>query len=447
MRQTPLGSLYLARLLPYVVLLSLWLGPARAQEPGRARGPAGVFQPSAALTLSDLERAVELGLPELEAARRSVAVAAADVRQSRLLPNPTLDADWSTIPVGQTNPRDLDRPYANVPSYGVGVGYTFPLKKRESRRRRAEAMARGAEAELEADTRGAALELAEVLGALATATLRQQGMTDLVEAGKHSVELVQARVKATFGAPLDADRMTVEVQRTEQALAGVTGEISEALSTCSSLVGTVCLGFADPSDARGYLNHYIELTPPQAPQLSERADLRALSAYSEAMRSEVKLADAEAIPDPTVRLGYVHDRFLYSGNQRNSLNVGVSIPLPLFDRGQARRDAALASQAHLASERDKRLSVAQTRVPALIERLAFERSRCTRVGQELIPHAQSVLDSLQSAAEKQLLPLTDVIQARRAVVELYIDQADSCGDAFRAALSLLRETSMRGAVP
>jgi cobalt-zinc-cadmium efflux system outer membrane protein len=107
-----------------------------------------------------MERAVQAGAPTLAIAEREVAVRDADARQARLLDNPSLDAAWSTLPVGRTNPSDLSRPYANVPSYGVGVSYTFPIAKRGPRRGRADALLQGARADLEFAARELAIELA-----------------------------------------------------------------------------------------------------------------------------------------------------------------------------------------------------------------------------------------------------------------------------------------------
>ena len=104
------------------------------------------------------------------------------------------------------------------------------------------------------------------------------------------------------------------------------------------------------------------------PTSSQRADIRALAAYGNAAAAARELADARKIPDPTVRLGYLRDQFVISGNQLNSVNVGVSLPLPVFDHGQGERLSAEASLRHLNDERTQRLAVAKARIPALQQR-------------------------------------------------------------------------------
>jgi cobalt-zinc-cadmium efflux system outer membrane protein len=406
-----------------------------------------VFRAQDARSLSDLERAVQAGAPTLTIAEREVAVRGAEARQARLLDNPSLDAAWSTLPVGRTNPSDLSRPYANVPSYGVGISYTFPIGKRGPRRGRADALLQGARAELEFVARELAIDLAEVLGGLATATLRYEGISDLVAGGRRAAELAEARLRAQFGTPLDVDQMQIEVERTEQLLSAVESEISLRLAACARLVGTPCEGFQDAAAARAYLARWFMPRGLEARDLGARADLRALGAYGKAAGAEMELARAARLPDPTLRLGYLHDRFVVSGSQLNSLNVSISVPLPLFDHGQHRSAAAEASRHHLLDEQSRRMATAKARIPVLNTRLELSRSRCTRLDRELIPRARQVLASLEKAVENRLLPLTQVIQSRRIVSELFIEEAESCGDAFVAALELAREIPSAGDMP
>ncbi|MET0285998.1 MAG: TolC family protein [Polyangiales bacterium] len=417
-----------------------------ASSHAHAESTGATFHADEHLTLADLTRAVEAGAPELASARRELAMARGEAAQARLLGNPSVEAAWSTLPVGQLNPRNLDHPYANVPNYSVGVEYTFPWKKRAPRRERADAIARGVSATLEYSTRDRALALAEVLGGVATATLRREGIADLIAGGRRATEVAEARLRTGFGTPLDVDQLRIDVDRTEQLLSGAESDILENLAACSSLVGMRCERFPDARAARAYLLAWLEHNDaPAAGTLGERADLRALQAYASAASAEGKLADAVKLPDPTVRLGYVHDRFLISGNQLNSLNLSVSVPIAMFDRGQGQKQIAEASHRYLVEERSARLAVANARIPALIDRHALSLSRCQRLDSELIPRARGVLNELEAAVQSRLLPVTQVIQARRVVSELFIEEADSCGDAYRATLELAREIPATGA--
>lgn len=419
--------------------LCVYLPLALATPWAHADDRAETFHVRAASSLGDLEQALAARAPEVVVARRDAALSDAEVRQSRLYANPELEAAWSTLPLGATNPTGLANPYANVPSYGVGLAYTFPLGKRGPRQRQAAAQAQAAHAGVAVTTRALAFELAQILGELATSTLRREGLAQLEAGAERSLVLAQSRLDAQFGTGLDVDRSSIDAQRVMQQRLGMESAIREQLAACSSIVMRPCEGFVDGNEALHYLQSWLrQIDAPQAP-VGDRPDLRVLEAQGRAAQAAVDLAKAQKIPDPTLRLGYLHDRFLVSGNQRNSVNVGVSLPLPLFDHGQAKQAAAEAARESLRWEREQRLARAHSQAALLTERSSFARHRCERLGQEVLPQARTVLSSLEQAEAARLVSLTDVIQARRTVSELLLEEADSCGDAYDATLALLRE--------
>ena len=63
-----------------------------------------------------------------------------------------------------------------------------------------------------------------------------------------------------------------------------------------------------------------------------------------------------------MRVGYVYDSFVVSGNQRHSLGVSLSLPLALFDHGQAGAQAAQARAWRSAEQH--RLTLQSTQVRA-----------------------------------------------------------------------------------
>ncbi|PRP94827.1 TolC family protein [Enhygromyxa salina] len=396
-----------------------------------------VFRPSAELGLEDLQEIVGEGLADLEAAALRVDLARADVRQSRLLPNPILDLEYGTIPFGTTNPADLDRPFANIPNYGVGVAYPIELGKRRPRIQRDRALERGARAELDAVTRSQALELAATLGELATAILRLEGFEEMVADSERSVAAAEVRVATSFGVPLDVDRLRVELTRTEQLVLTARSDISRALADCATRVGRACERFVDSSAARAYLEAWIAADPGEV-AIEERPDLRALSEYGEAASASERLARAQRIPDPTLRVGYTHDRFWVSGNQMNSFTISLSFALPTFDRGQAQRQAAEAQTHRLGAERSKRVAATQAQLPDLARQVELERDRQVLLRDDAIPAAKRIASAIEDAAESRLTTITEVVQARRTLRELLLAEAEAYAAAYEARLELLR---------
>lgn len=413
------------------------LSKTASAQPSAEQGSEQVFTPKASVDLGELSRRVALRSPQLQAEQLNVDLAASEVQQSHLFNNPELDVGWGTIPIGETNPPDLKAPFANVPNYSVGLSYTIPVGKRGPRQRRATALESSARATLVASTRDQALELGKVLGTLATANLRLDGLQGLREEGQGTIELAKSRLSAGFGTPLDVDRLEIDLSRIEQQVLSNQSETMAAQASCSALVGVPCAPFESVTEARSFLMAWVRRASAPLGIIEERPDIKAIEAEGHAARAEAELARAQALPDPTVRFGYVHDRFVESGNQMNSLNLTLSLPLPIFDRGQAMERAAEARSARLAAQRSRLISSARVRADSLRKTLQLQIKRQTTITEQMLPRARAVLDDLEKAANNRLIPFTDVIPARRTVNELLLEEADSFGDAFQTAVELL----------
>src|SRR5262249_50234389 len=116
-------------------LLLLFVTPAVLP----ASSYAETSPPAASLTAGDYSDPAKLvGLlwdrsQDVLEARRAAATAASEVTRAQKLPNPTLDFSWGTIPIGRTNPPDLEDPIGNVPNYNVGLSELIEFAKRGPR--------------------------------------------------------------------------------------------------------------------------------------------------------------------------------------------------------------------------------------------------------------------------------------------------------------------------
>jgi cobalt-zinc-cadmium efflux system outer membrane protein len=398
--------------------------------------------PSAAMDLRALVRLISGRSPILQERSLMVDLAAAELRQSHLLENPTLDTGVGAIPLGETTPPGLSP--SQVINYGVGLAYRFELGKRGPRQARARFLLDGVRAQLQSAARLEALHLARSLGGLAATALRIEGTHGLLESARGSLAVARSRVQSGFGAALEVDRMEIEVLRFEQQVRSHEGELSAQQSECASVVGMRCHRFPSIDEARRFLAEWSRAAAESNPRVEDRADLRALASFADAARHEARLARAQGIPDPTLRVGYLYDSFVVAGNQRSSLNLSLSLPLPIFDHGQAQLEAARARQSRSQLERERLLQAATAEIAALQKNLAFQLERNLILEEQTLPRARSVLASLVKAAEVRAVPLSDVIQARRALGELLMAEADSLLDAFNAAVALLEQLPSRG---
>ena len=60
----------------------------------------------------------------------------------------------------------------------------------------------------------------------------------------------------------------------------------------------------------------------------------------------------------------------------------------------------------------------------------------------MLPRARAVLKDLERAVSGRLIPVTDLIQARRTLGELLLQETDALSDAFRASLDLMGELAI-----
>ena len=414
------------------------VGMALAPASARAEDAPVAYAPRPEHDLTTLLSLVRQRTPGLQTDLLAADLARADARQASLLGNPVLDATWGTIPLGETNPAGLRSPLTNIPSYAIGASYTFPLGKRGPRQERGQALAEAATHTAEASARNQALDFARLLGRIAVTRLRIDGLRGVVEQQRGVLEIARSRLGQGFGTPLDIDRLEIDLGRTQQQVLVNEAEEQAGLAACVTYVGAPCQAINSAEDARALVLSWAKRATEGAPQLEARPDLRALDAFQRAAIAESSLASAQVIPDPTVRVGYTYDQFTVSGNQANSLSLTLTLPVTIFDRGQAQVQAAEARRTRFQAQRALTLRSSVTRIAALRELLRLQQRRQTALAQTL-PRARAVLDDLQRAANGRLIPFTDVLQARRTLDELLVEEADSYGDSFQTSVDLLAE--------
>lgn len=378
--------------------------------------------------------------PELQAARARVAQAQADAARARLLPNPNLDVSYNTIPVGVRNPAE--EPFFAIPNLQVGVSELLELGKRGPRQESTARLARAVGFDAVEQLRQRFFDVKELYADIATAQARIANFEQLVEGAARLSELQRARASTGETSSLDYDRARLEEEKLRSSLAEESERLRAGLRSCALALAEDCTPFADAAEATGFLEELARAA--QRESLEVRPDLRALEEQASAARAAQTLAQRRAIPDPTVRLGYVRDWFVTAGNQPNSLFVGVSLPLPLFDRGQ--HDAQAASVLAQSSDRARALLLESSRASLVgvgAELAAFEQRR-DRLRGVTIPLAVQIVDRLSEAVRRGGAAVQDLILARRTLVELSIDALDLQLSSFKLSITRAR---LSGVVP
>ncbi|MBK7858618.1 MAG: TolC family protein [Archangiaceae bacterium] len=381
--------------------------------------------------------------PDLQLARAKVAQARGDYDRAALLPNPQLDVSANTLPVGPSNQANapVANAWAEVPNYGFGVSELVELGKRGPRqdatRRAYDAAVHDAQEQL----RQRFFDLQEHLGEIAAAQARIAALSDLSRDAEHLTAIQRARADKGDASALDADRALLEEEKLKSTLGAEQEHLVAELRACADVLGVPCAPFEQADGAAAFLAD-PQIAP--ARSLEDRPDLKSLQATADASRAAETLANRRAIPDPTFRVGYVRDQYLASGNYPNSLYVGVSLPLPVFDHGQA--DARAARGAAEAAERARVRTIESAReaLTRLGEQSQSIEARRRQVRERALPLARDVVARLDAAVVRGAAAVQDLLLARRTLVELLIDARDLDLSAFRNRVELSR---VGGAMP
>ena len=393
--------------------------------------------------------------PDLMASRQSVIEAEAVRAHSYVLPNPTLAAAWGTIPIGKRNPPNAS--FGEVPNYMVGISEMIELGKRGPRQNSAEAATKVASLTVADTYRQSFFALLEAVAEQANATARRSVLERLVGDSAESLRLQRERAKRGDVAALEVDRLEVEHLRLLSAAREAEEAQEIAVGACARILGAECPRFAGEEDARRFLfqdhpdvrgfadggqsaGQKDEQKDRQA--LAGRPDLMALDAEQTRLRADLVLAGRAKIPDPTASISYMHDQFEIAGNQANSIVLGVSLPLPVFDRGQvesvrAKRRLEAAEQAHrvLSDSALRALTLAR-------KRLAVLQARARSLDEAALPRARSLAEGMDAASHRGGASLIDVLLARRAFEELQLDRLEVAATTFKATLDIRRNAAL-----
>lgn len=316
---------------------------AQAQSPGATQGPP--------LTL---KRALDLAgatAPSVEAATAGVRAAEAGRTVAGLRPNPTINAETENV-VGTGQ-------YEGLRSAETTVGVALPIElggKRSARIAVADAI--GTRARVDQAVAAADLRLAvtQAYAQAAAAERRVVTAREQAEIASEGLRAANVRVRAGRASPIEEQRADVlrlnaaaALERAERLAATARGNLARRIG--QPIAGPLDLAWFERVEAAA------------APQPTTAAlTLAAARADAATAAAQVRLARSQRIPDLTVSASA---RRLEQTNDVAAV-FGVSIPIPLFNRGtaavaQARAERDRADALVRAAELDAEQAVANAR--------------------------------------------------------------------------------------
>ena len=422
--------------------ITVVLGPARLALAQAAAAP--VLTPEDYRDESKIAALLWQRSPEVLQWRQDIGVAASEVTRARKYPNPVLDFNWGTIPVGKTNPPGLSDRFDQVPSYTAGISELVELAKRGPREAAAVAELERSRADALATLAERFFDTMDAIGRIARNQLRASVLGAQAASGERLLGLDRARADKGDIAVADLNRAEVEQARLVAERDAARSALESARMECTTVLSAACPSFESGTAAQQFLDEQAHADLPTA--WSEdierrRPDLSALAAALRAAKDRATWARRQAIPDVTLRLGYTYDNFVVSGDQRNSLAVGLQIPLPVLDRGKADLEAASAALVHAQRVRQSLAQSGRLQIDAAIQQRRLIEHRISELDATLTK-AAAVRDSMEGARRQGGVSQTEVLLARRTYQELSMQRADLQGEAYDVAMKIRRTAAL-----
>lgn len=292
----------------------------------------------------------------------------------------------------------------------------------------------------DAASAGIALKKAEIQADVIAnfhAVLAAQEKLRLAES---SLEIAQ-RAREAASKRVQAGKLSpVEETRSRIAESGIRIELTRARSGLNiarrQLAGL--LGHASPrfGQAEGQVEKIDSL--PSLEQLQEQLDqapaLQRARLEVDTRQALVEMEKTRATPDLAVTVGTKHSEEL----DQNQAILGISVPIPLFDRNQGNIQEAMSRTDKARAEVEALRVQLETALARAYERLQSAREAAASYEEEILPGTQSAFEALSKGFEFGKFNFHEVLDAQRALVQAKVQHLDALLEAHQAMADIKR---------
>lgn len=373
---------------------------------------AGPASPKKELTLGD---AIDVFLQQnlaIVAARFEIETADAEKLTARLRPNPEFDASFDDLPL------DFSGPFFREQEISYGISQTFELGgKRRKRINAANANAELARANFQVTmwqlTNDLKRKFYTVVLAEDLLKLAEDNEKTFGEILKHSTELVQQGEIAG----LDLRRIEVEKLKFDTDVANSRRDYEVALRDFRvTLGGDYKSRDVTVSGTLDYKAYQFVLAELRDKSLASRPDLKAAQISEFAADSDIKLQDAQRIPNLSVGVGL--KRILFD----NLYSFGLGITLPIFDRNQGERVKALIQKKRAQNDQKILTNTVLSDVDKAMASFEAQKRRVELYNSGVLSKVEEIQNLTEfsfKAGESSVLDLLDAIRTRRETLANY----------------------------
>jgi cobalt-zinc-cadmium efflux system outer membrane protein len=343
--------------------------------------------------------------PTLAAFDQEIRARDAAALQAGLLPNPDLVLEVENF-AGQDNLRDFDAAETTIAfTQLVELG-----DKRNKRRQMA-----GLEKDLaDWDYQSEKLDvLAATARAFVQVLVAQEKVSlneELLTLAEKTAVTVGERVAAGKVSPMENTRAQVELAQARNEADRTARELEAARRRLASFWGSDRAGF---TRVTGDLTDIAPIPSEETLRnfLRNNPDLSRWQNEIDRSEAALALARSEAVPDLTVSAGVRN--FQETGD--NALVVGITLPLPLFDRNQGGIDEALAKRSKALRQQQAALIALQTELAETWQNLSAAYVESSSLRDEILSGAQDAYESTGLGYREGKLDFLQMLDAQRTL--------------------------------
>ncbi len=248
-----------------------------------------------------------------------------------------------------------------------------------------------------------------------------------LELSRASVQLAEEVVtsigfRTEKGAALQSDLLLAQLegQRARLTLDEAQQQVAVAAAALAVLWGGEVSDLAVNAEEEPDFGALLRQVASFEQSLDSTREVARLHRSSDIVRAEQVLAAAEGRPTVTLSGGV---KRLEEPNA-NSFLLGVSLPLPLFNRNQGTRDKLDARLRSLDFQIDRERLQSAAGIGSQTSLLRQLVRRHDALDSLLLPTAQDAFEQLRQAYEAGRLPYTQLLEARRILYELTLEHND-----------------------
>jgi cobalt-zinc-cadmium efflux system outer membrane protein len=239
---------------------------------------------------------------------------------------------------------------------------------------------------------------------------------------------------------VDANQARLDAKQAEGDLVIAQSAQSANLLTLVQLLGKRDAPVRNPVGSLVFHDRDLSLPSILSLAMQNRPDVRAARFAFESAQASVKLAKANRIPDPTVGLGVFETGRITNqidpAPSYNSLNLSLSIPLPVFNsyRGEYQAAVATAGQAQVLLQSTE--LKAEVDVRTNFNRYRLARQQLAKYQGNAIELARKVLEAKLTSYRLGYTTLLDLLQAEKDETAVRLNYIAALAERASALIAL-----------